>query len=280
MTHHEAPPGKTMLEETSSRRPPQLRWRERRIWWTCALAALGAVSAVVGIALSRSAPMLVASFPKAETLITNERAYSAPDAPGIRTSPDWIVTSGSLFSYNGTGWTGVPDDVTPNSTSSNGTDSAVFRVVTRRADFTNVAVSFEPRISRLVTTQRTPANAYDGVHVFLRYQNQRYLYVVSVYRRDGIVAVKEKIPGGPAKGGTYFTLAEAPYRIPLYKWVPVRITIVTLTNNAVRIQLMVNGYQVLTVTDTRNRVPPILAGRAGLRGDNCEFFSATSPSAP
>ena len=273
MTHHETSAGESLLQGTSLRRPPQLDWRERRIWWICVLIALGMVSTVVGIVLSRgSAPLLVASFPQTKELVTNELAYSDPHQPGIHTSPDWIVTSGSLFSYDDTGWTGIPDDVAPNFTSSNGTDSAVFRAVTRRADFTNVAVSFKLKVSGLVTTQRTPANAYDGVHVFLRYKNPRYLYVVSVYRRDGIVAVKEKIPGGTANGGTYSTLAEALYRIPFHKWIPIRVTIVTLSDKAVRIQLIVNGRQLLTVTHVSNGVPPIVEGRVGLRGDNCEFF--------
>jgi hypothetical protein len=273
MTHHETSAGEMLLQGTPLRWPPRLGWRERRIWWICVLVALGTVSTVVGIILSRSsAPLLVASFPRAEKLITNERAYFDPHHLGIHTSPEWIVTSGSLFSYDGAGWTGVPDGVAPDITSSNGTDSAVFRAVTRRADFTNVAVSFSLKISSLVTTQRTPADAFDGVHVFVRYKNPRYLYVVSVYRRDGIVAVKEKIPGGPANGGTYFTLAQARYKIPLHNWVPVRVTIVTLADRAVRIQLILNGRQVLTMTDTGNRVSPIMAGRVGLRGDNCEFF--------
>lgn len=253
---------------------PKMTLLRQHAWQIAGVAALVAFSAAVSLLMSHgSAVMLSPSFPMGEKLITNEHAYFKPHALGTRTSQDWIVTSGSLFSYNGAGWTGVPDGVRPNATSSNGTDSAVFRVVTRRADFTNVTVSFQLKIARLVTTPRTPSNAFDGIHVFLRYQNYQDLYVVSVYRRDGMVAVKEKVPGGPSDGGTYYTLKEAPYRTPIHTWVPVNITIVTLTSKAVRIRLIIGNHQVLTMTEPASRVPPILsAGRVGLRGDNCEFY--------
>ena len=172
----------------------------------------------------------------------------------------------------------------PNVNSSDGTDSAVFRVITRRADFTNVTVSFELRVLKLVSTKRTPATAYDGVHVFLRYQNPQQLYAVSVYRRDGIIGVKQKNPGGPANGGTYSTLAQTPYEIPLRVWVPIRVTIVTLVSGSVRINLDINGHQELIATVPPSRIAPILAaGRVGLRGDNCEFFFrdfTVSPASP
>jgi hypothetical protein len=250
----------------------------RLIWWTAALAALGTAGLVTGM-LSAGGParepktLLVATFPVSEKLITNEHAYYDPHAAGVRVSPVWIVTSGSLFSSDGAGWTGIPDDVSPNAASSNGNDSAVFRVVTRRSNFLNVNVGFRLRVAGLVTTRRTPANSYDGVHVFLRYQNQRHLYVVSVFRRDGIVTIKEKVPGGPANGGTYFTLARASYRIPLKTWVSVNVSIVTLANDDVSIELLINGQKVLAATGSPGHVTPILAaGRVGLRGDNCQFF--------
>ena len=250
--------------------------RNRLIWWTGALAVLGATGLLTGgLILSSGSPAILLSvtFPHGKKLITNERAYYDPHAAGARLSPVWMVTSGSLFSDDGSGWTGIPDGVSPNVTSSNGTDSAVFRVVTRRSDFDDVSVAFQLWIAGLVTTPRTPAQSYDGVHVFLRYQNQTHLYVVSVYRRDGVVAVKEKIPGGPVNGGTYFTLGEARYRMPLKRWVSVNVSIVTLANDEVHIELFINGDKVLSAISTRSRAAPILAaGRVGLRGDNCQFF--------
>jgi hypothetical protein len=248
--------------------------RGKMSWWVGGLIPLGVLGLVAGLLLSHSAPpLLVATFPGGHRLITNERAYYDPRAPGVRISRSWMVTSGSLFSADGAGWTGVPDDISPNALSSNGNDSAVFRVVTRRADFANVSVSFQLRVAGLVSTPRTPAESYDGVHVFLRYQNQRELYVVSVYRRDGVVAIKEKIPGGPVNGGTYYTLSETRASLPLHKWVPVSVSIVTAGSQTVRLKLSINGHEVLASTSSRGRVDPILApGRIGLRGDNCQFF--------
>ncbi len=254
--------------------PPALARRGKVAWWVAGLISLTVAGLVAGFLLSRGGPpLLAASFPGGQRLVTNERAYYDPHAPGVRKSPVWMVTSGSLFSAGGAGWTGVPDDINPNALSTNGNDSAVFRVVTRRADFADVRVNFQLRVAGLVSTARTPATSYDGVHVFLRYQNQRELYVVSVYRPDGVLAIKEKIPGGPANGGTYYTLAEARARVPLGRWVPVSVSIVTAGNRAVRIGLSISGRKVLSSTSSRGRVDPILAaGRVGLRGDNCQFF--------
>jgi hypothetical protein len=273
MTSHKIQPSRAQLGGSPLHQFSRLTWRGRRIWWVggTVLAVLGAV---IGLVLSQgSGLLLVTTFPKADRLITNERAYFSPHSPGVRLSNDWIVTSGSLFSHDGVGWTGVPDDVAPNDASSTGTDSAVFRLVTRHADFINVTVSFQLRVVRLVSTKRTPAVPYDGVHVFLRYQNPAHLYVVSVYRRDGLVAVKEKIPGGPVNGGSYYTLGETRHHTPMHEWVPVSVSIVTIARNSVRIELTINSHRVMTVTDTHHPMPPIIAGgRVGLRGDNCEFY--------
>jgi hypothetical protein len=95
-------------------------------------------------------------------------------------SPDWQMTSGSLFAADGAGWSGIPDGTEADATSSNGNDSAVFRLNTNRFDFGDVAVSFDLRNDGLAATSRTPAQAYDGVHVWLRYQSQYQLYAVSM----------------------------------------------------------------------------------------------------
>jgi len=278
MTTSSREPRRAVLGMPLMRQRPNMFRPGRLIWWTTALAALGAAGLFTSLLAARGPAreprtLLVATFPDSEQLITNERAYYDPHAAGVRVSPVWIATSGSLFSSSGAGWTGIPDDVSPNAASSNGNDSAVFRIVTRRSNFLNVNVSFQLRVAGLITTRRTPATSYDGVHVFLRYQNQRHLYVVSVFRRDGIVAIKEKVPGGPANGGTYFTLVQEPYKIPMNRWVSINVSIVTLANDEVSIELFVNGDKVLSSTGLPDRAAPILApGRVGLRGDNCQFF--------
>ena len=61
---------------------------------------------------------------------TNTRTGTRPD-PTQSISPTWEMTSGSLFASR-VGWTGTPDDVAPNVGSTNGTNSAVFRLTTKR----------------------------------------------------------------------------------------------------------------------------------------------------
>src|SRR5213078_4643678 len=100
-TSHSTPPGEARLREPP-RHAPELSRRRRLSWQAGGLAALAAFSMVVIMILNSGSPALLAtSFPKAEKLISNERAYFSPKAPGVHLSPDWMVTSGSLFSDNG-----------------------------------------------------------------------------------------------------------------------------------------------------------------------------------
>jgi len=195
------------------------------------------------------------------------------------------VTSGSLLARDKTAWTGVPDAVSPDATSSNGTGSAVFRVVTRRGDFGDVDVRFTLVNDRFVTTRRTPARAFDGVHVLLRYASAQRLYAVSVNRRDGRVIVKKKEPGGPSNGGTYFDLTPA-VRFPFSFHRPqaIEVRVENALDGSVVIVLRSGGRLVLTAVDRGLGGPPLTApGKVGIRGDNDEFsfddFTVT-PLAP
>src|SRR5689334_4781543 len=67
-------------------------------------------------------------------LITNEYATWNPTRADAVFNPTWEMTSGSIFSRSGTAWSGAPDDVSPNALSTNGNDSAVFRMRSQRAD--------------------------------------------------------------------------------------------------------------------------------------------------
>jgi hypothetical protein len=212
-------------------------------------------------------------------LLTNELAYFDPSA-GAPVDKNWIVTSGSLFNDNGTGWTGPIDSEKPDQYSHRHTDSAVFRVVTRR-DFQDVTVRFDLDVTGLTSTPRTPPQSYDGVHVFVRYQTQRQLYVVSVFRRDGEVVIKKKVSGGDVNGGTYATLAAARHPLPAGKWIAVAVSAVN-TSDGVLLTLSLNDNVVLRTTDLGTEGSPLYpAGRVGIRGDNAEFrfrdFSAISP---
>jgi len=207
------------------------------------------------------------------TLVTNEYGHwHATDPLAVRSSV-WDMTSGSLFVRDGAWWTGPPDDVSPDPRSETGTDSAVFRLTTRVQAFGDVRVAFGLRINSFTTTPRTPAQDWDGVHVFLRYQSQYQLYYASINRRDGSTAIKKKEPGGPSNGGTYYTLATGEAAVPIGDWQLVSAAVQTLPDGSVRITLA-RGPDVLleVIDDGHVGGPPITSpGAVGIRGDNCEF---------
>ncbi|MEV3857205.1 hypothetical protein AB0J38_23100 [Streptomyces sp. NPDC050095] len=209
-------------------------------------------------------------FPQ-QGLVTNEFAYWHPNEPHVRHSPDWVMTSGSLFGKDGAGWTGAPDGAGPDARSAGATDSAVFRLTSRERDFGDTTVRLRLRVEDLVTTARTPAQPYDGVHIWLRFRSERETYAVSVARRDGEVAVKRKTPGGASNGGTYVTLAHAHSPAPQGSWLEVATSARTLPDGRVRVTLDLAGRRVLDVVDDE---PGGLArpGAVGIRGDNTEFL--------
>jgi hypothetical protein len=212
-------------------------------------------------------------FPRGERLITNDFAYFNPADPRASRSRDWKATSGSLFARNGVGWTGIPDATRPNADSSNGTGSAIFRLVTRRRDFANITVSVDLLNQGYVTTPRTPAHAWDGIHLFLHYRSQHSLYALTLNRRDNTVVLKKKQPGGAANGGTYYTLGRpTPYRPPHHHWQHILATIDTTPENTVTITLTIDDTPLLNETDTGAASPALTKpGAIGLRGDNTQF---------
>ncbi|MFJ6390120.1 hypothetical protein ACIQJT_21220 [Streptomyces sp. NPDC091972] len=250
--------------------------RRRAGFLTGVLLAVLLASAFAGGLTLRAAgrtgpvPEFRPEFPE-RGLVTNEFAYWHPDAPGARHSPDWTMTSGSLFGLGGAGWSGRPDGERPDAGSVRATDSAVFRLASRRRDFGDTRLFLRLRVTDLVTTPRTPAQPYDGVHLWLRFHSEQECYAVSVVRRDGQVVVKRKTPGGPANGGTYVTLATASATLPPDGWTPVVATATDLPDRRVRITLDIAGRRVLDVTDAS---PGGLyePGGVGVRGDNTEFM--------
>jgi hypothetical protein len=182
----------------------------------------------------------------------------------------WMVTSGSLFRSDNVGWTGRPDD----GQSPDGNGSAVFRMVSKERDFADVTVRMRLRVSDFVTTDRTPEQAYDGAHVWVRYQSEFELYAVSVDRRDDTMVVKKKCPGGPSNGGTYVDigagLPSAP--VALDRWQQVEVTVRNLSDGSVAISGMRDGLR-MDVIDRGVGCPPLrAAGGVGLRGDNTELW--------
>ena len=210
-------------------------------------------------------------FNRPDGLITNEYAYWNPSAPDRIADPIWLLNSGSIFAVAGTGWSGIPDDREPNATSSNGTDSAIFRMITARTGMSGVEVSFRLRNQGFSSTASTPSVAWDGIHVMMRYASEESLYYASVNRRDGTTQIKKKVPGGPSNGGTYYTLSSGNFSFSQNVWQDVKASIVTQADGSVRIQLWANGALVAAATDTGVGGPVIPSGRVGIRGDNTEF---------
>ncbi|QMU68171.1 hypothetical protein [Streptacidiphilus sp. P02-A3a] len=207
-------------------------------------------------------------------LVTNEYAYREPNSPQAHDSADWIVTSGSLFAQNGDGWTGVPDSGETGTDSARYNDSAVFRLVTRRRDFGDVAVATSVKVDPPITTKRTPASEWDGAHFWLRYHSPSELYALSFRRRDGMVVIKRKVTAhdkAAVDGGDYTTLAQASFPIPYGSWQQVAASAVNGSGGTVKLTLTINGRTALTVVDT---APGALTqpGGVGLRVDNSELW--------
>jgi hypothetical protein len=254
---------------------------------TVGMLGAAAIGGMVSRPMTRTArPLVMESFTRPDGLITNEHAWWSPSDRAAVVSGTWRVTSGSLFADGNTGWTGVPDDRQPDAASSDDTGSAVFRLVTRRTNLGDVQVSLRLRNLGLVSTASTPPAAWDGVHLFLRYQSQYHLYYASVNRRDATVLVKKKCPGGSENGGTYYLLGNpvAGQPIPFGAWQRLAASVRTNLDGSVTIEIRRGGLLLTQVRDRGLGCPPIRQpGAVGLRGDNDEFrfddFTVTSASA-
>lgn len=216
------------------------------------------------------------SFDQPDGLITNDFAHWSPGNAQAVKSADWEMTSGSLFARDGEAFTGAPDgceDASP--TSSPCTASAVFRLNSARHDFGDVALSLNVINDRMVSTSRTPAVDFDGIHLWLRYQSEYELYAVSFNRRDGHIVIKKKCEGGSENGGTYYELGQgelAGYPIPFGAVQHVTATARNLPSGAVELTLARDGSTLLSVVDEGVGCAPITApGAIGVRGDNDEF---------
>ncbi|MGY1644322.1 hypothetical protein ACI782_24710 [Geodermatophilus sp. SYSU D00703] len=224
-------------------------------------------------ALSEPAGTWRAEFPRGHDLITNEVAYREPDTPGVRTSPDWMVTSGSLFADDGGARTGPVDDGSPDVGSRSVTGSAVLRAVTVRDDFRDVQVVLDLRVEAMTVTDRTGRRDYDGVHLLLRYADPDQLYSVDLCRRDDTVTIKKKAPDpGDSDAASYHTLAQVPFDCTRGRWSTFSVRVGN-EDGGVRLTLSTPEREVLSaVDDGAGGSPPLTgAGRVGVRGDNTAF---------
>lgn len=277
-------------------RPESRRRTLRSALSLFALLCFAAAAQAVGHRLLRSF-----DAPPSDGLVTNEFAYWNRGNPNASRSADWEMTSGSLFARKGVFWTGNPDSCsykgTPNSASTNCTDSNVFRLNTVRRFAGPLAVSL--KLKQIAEIHHPHCDSDDscwhGTHVWLRYQNQFDLYYVSVNRSDGKVVIKRKVPCGGDNSGTYVLLGDyVPHDFRTGVWNSYTATIQTNPDSSVTIKLYDNGYSrsrpVDVATDhggtnpnwsLRCRIrghyrsaayPPITAaGAVGIRGDYANF---------
>jgi hypothetical protein len=259
--------------------PPQWSGRRRLSALLSASLVLGILSllgsCLAGKRVSTQELGAGSDLARPDGLVANERGYWSNGRGDAPQSSVWDVTAGSLFIHDHAWWTGVPDATKPDWRSQHSTNSAVFRIVTKKSSYENVTVRFRLLNQRLTATQSTPPEDWDGVHIFLRYQSQFNLYYASVNRRDGRVTIKKKVPGGPDNGGTYFDLShEVPgHPIQWGQWRTVGASVQNGTGGIVTISVLLDGKVVLTGQDTGQGGPPITAsGGVGIRGDNDEFL--------
>lgn len=246
-----------------------------------ALAAAAAIAAGVAAApapASAATTLYAPTPPSSAQLVTNEYAYWNTKAADAKRSADWENNSGSLFAKptaDGPAyWSGVVNDKAPNAASNPGTNTAIMRLTTKRADFGNVNVRTKLMINSQTATPSTPKVAWDGVHIFLRYQSEESLYYVSVARRDGAVVVKKKCRGGPSNGGTYYTLTSKSGYLPAVgRWTFYGASVKTNADNTVTINVTRADAPIMTYTDKGTGCAAITTpGKTGLRGDNTDFF--------
>jgi hypothetical protein len=211
-------------------------------------------------------------------LITNEWADSNPADPARVRSKTWTVTSGSLFSVGGHGWTGIPDDRSPDRYSETGTDSAIFRLHTVRADFGNVEQEVDVRINRFTNPPTRPPRGWDGVVLWPRYVTPFHLYFAYLLRKDGRVAITKKCPGalpggGFYNGGTYFDLsAVRPFRPTVVgRWYHLASAVQDNPGGSVTIRVFQDGVLAAAATDYGVGCPPIRGPtKLGIRADNVD----------
>jgi hypothetical protein len=134
-------------------------------------------------------------------------------------------------------------------------------------------MSLNLRVDDLVETIRTPAQEYDGAHIWIRYKSDRELYAVSVDRRDSTMIIKKKCAGGDTNGGTYFDLdsyvLDTP--IPFGQWQHVTVSARDRPDGTVVINATRDGATIEAV-DNGVGCPPLRgSGAVGVRGDNAEL---------
>lgn len=213
-------------------------------------------------------------------LVTNEFVHWSK-TPCPYTSSSWDMTSGTLLIKNGAGYSGIPTIESGIACDSSAkTNSAIFRLNTKKSDFSNVTISMDYN-AVAHGGGGAPSNDYDGIHIWVGYQDQYSLYAATIYRWDGIIVTKKKVPENiakcpnPSNDGCYYSLAHERTRKDITTantWHHVSITFSTDASGLVHITTIIDGVTVADVVDTDPHGPSYKTGAVGVRGDNTEFY--------
>jgi hypothetical protein len=239
------------------------------------LVAVAATTALALSGLGGSDDLLFeAEFDGSDRLLTNEFAFRHSGSPDAVVSPQWFVTSGSLFVRAGAATNGSLDDRAANPHSTTGTNSAVFRAYTKQRFQPSYEITFEVRVEPPRQVPGLRPAPWDGLHLMVDANSPEAAYYVSLYRRNGQSVIKKKTPGGTVAGGSYAALSRyVPCHIHPGRWSEVRIDVRSAGSHAVTIDLYENGTLLTTATDqpSLSGTPPFTEGRIGIRADKTNF---------
>lgn len=243
-----------------------------------AAALLVAVASATALALGGFGAsddlLFEAEFEGSDRLLTNEFAFRYPESSEAVVSPQWFVTSGSLFVRDGVATNGSLDDREANADSTTGTNSAVFRAYTKRRFRPSYRITFAVRVERPSQVPGLQPAPWDGLHLMVDADSPEAAYYVSLYRRNGQSVIKKKTPGGSVAGGSYAPLSRyVPSHIEPGRWAEVRVDVRDAGSRAVTIDLYENGTLLTTATDqpSLSGTPPFDEGRLGIRADKTNF---------
>jgi hypothetical protein len=215
-----------------------------------------------------------------DRIVTNGYAHFSKNSCSIR-SDKWDVSSGTLMIRGGVGYSGVPTDEEHSIChSESATNSYIFRMTARTASIGNAVTSFDYMLKQH-GGGGGKVNSYDGVHLWLGYQDETALYAVSVGRWDHRIVVKKKTPTvvsgctDPANGGCYEDISNIVSDATLTAagvWHHVAATKGLDSAGNVTIGVVIDGVNVLNVVDKGAIGAPYKTGQVGIRGDNTEFY--------
>jgi hypothetical protein len=213
-------------------------------------------------------------------IVTNEFVHwSKSSCP--YTSSLWDMTSGTLLIRNGVGYSGIPTlEKTVACESSNQTNSAIFRLNTKASNFSNVTISMDYN-AVAHGGAGAPVNAYDGIHIWAGYQSQYALYAATIFRWDGNLVIKKKVPveqakcTDPSNSGCYYNVTpENVYRdiTTANAWHHADVIFQANANGTTTLTERIDGRTIFQGIDNNLHGAAYRSGAVGVRGDNTEFY--------